>query len=110
MGSAGELLVRGPQVFAGYWNNDQDTGATVRDGWLRTGDIAVMNLDGFVTIVDRKDDLIITNGLGVFPSEIEHVLLEHPAIADCAVVGLTDPRPGQRIVGVVVGQPGAARN
>jgi long-chain acyl-CoA synthetase len=108
MGSAGELLIRGPQVFAGYWNSDQDTGATLRNGWLRTGDIAVMNLDGFVTIVDRKDDLIITNGLGVFPSEIEHVLLEHPAIADCAVIGLPDPRHGQRIAAVVVGRPGAA--
>jgi len=108
MGSAGELLIRGPQVFAGYWNNEQDTATTLRNGWLRTGDIAVMNLDGFVTIVDRKDDLIITDGLGVFPSEIEHVLLEHPAIADCAVVGLPDPRHGQRIAAAVVGRPGAA--
>ncbi|HKE52645.1 MAG TPA: AMP-binding protein [Actinomycetes bacterium] len=108
MGSAGELLIRGPQVFAGYWNNEQDTATTLRNGWLRTGDIAVMNLDGFVTIVDRKDDLVITDGLGVFPSEIEHVLLEHPAIADCAVVGLPDPRHGQRIAAAVVGRPGAA--
>jgi len=108
LGSAGELLIRGPQVFAGYWNNDQDTATALRNGWLRTGDIAVMNMDGFVTIVDRTDDLIITDGLGVFPSEIEHVLLEHPAIADCAVVGLPDPRHGQRIAAVVVGRPGAA--
>jgi len=108
LGSAGELLIRGPQVFAGYWNNDQDTGATLRNGWLRTGDIAVMNADGFVTLLDRKNDLIITNGLGVFPSEVEHVLLEHPAIADCAVVGLPDPRYGQRIAAVVVGREGAA--
>ncbi|MCI0687599.1 MAG: AMP-binding protein [Sporichthyaceae bacterium] len=108
VGSAGELLVRGPQVFVGYWNNDQDTGATLRNGWLRTGDIAVMNADGYVTILDRKDDLIVTGGLGVFPSEVEHVLLEHPAVADCAVVGLPDPRFGQRIAAVVVGRPGAA--
>ncbi len=88
-GQAGELCIRGPQVFAGYWRQPAETAAMLREGWLHTGDIVVMDDDGFVTIVDRKRDVILASGFSIFPSEIENVLAEHPAVAECAAVGVS---------------------
>jgi len=104
----GELLVRGPQVFSGYWNRPDETAAVLtRDGWLRTGDIVSVSEDGFVTIVDRIKEVIITGGFNVAPSEVEHALLSHPSIADAAVVGVPNAGGGEDVVAVVVLEDGA---
>ncbi len=87
-GAAGELLVKGPSVMRGYLNRPDDTAKTVRSGWLYTGDIALLDDDGFIKIIDRKKDLIIVDGLNVYPYEVEEVLYRHPAIKDCAMIGV----------------------
>lgn len=85
----GELWVRGPQVMKGYWNNEQETAsALTADGWLRTGDYAEIDEEGYITIVDRKKDLIIVSGFNVFPSEVEEVVNSHPGVAESAVIGV----------------------
>ncbi|MFB4308824.1 AMP-binding protein [Actinomadura sp. GTD37] len=104
-GEAGELVVRGPQVFAGYWNAPLATAQTLSKGWLRTGDIAVMDEDGFITILERMRDMMKVNGFTVFPTEVEKVLRRHPAVHDCAVVGVPDARRGERVVAHVVEHP-----
>ncbi|MBO2459477.1 AMP-binding protein [Actinomadura violacea] len=104
-GEAGELVVRGPQVFAGYWNAPLATAQTLSKGWLRTGDIAVMDEEGFVTILERQRDMIKVSGFSVFPSEVEKVLRRHPAVHDCAVVGGPDERRGERVIAHVVEHP-----
>jgi len=102
-GEPGELLIKGPNVFVGYWNNPLETAATLLpDGWLRTGDIVVMDEDGFTTVVDRKKELIITGGFNVAPTEVESVLRGEPSIADVAVVGVPDRRRGEMVVAAVV--------
>jgi len=106
-GEAGELTVRGPQVFAGYWHEPDDTANMLRDGWLRTGDIAVMSPDGFLTIIDRKRDVIIASGFSVFPSEIEDVLTALPAVKEAVVVGVPDPYRGETVLACVVLRQGA---
>jgi long-chain acyl-CoA synthetase len=107
-GQPGELLVQGPQVFAGYWRLPEETAATLLDGgWIRTGDIAVMDPDGYVTIVDRIKEMIITGGFNVYPSEPENVLREHVDVADAAVVGLPAEGAGEQVVAAVVATPGA---
>ena len=104
-GSPGELLIRGPQVFAGYWNNPEDTEEVLlADGWLRTGDIVTVDEDGFVKVVDRRKELIITGGFNVSPSEVEEVLRSHQDIADAAVVGLPGDG-GEQVVAAVVLRP-----
>ena len=105
-GEAGELLVRGPQVFAGYWHEREDSARMLHDGWLFTGDIAVMGPDGFVTVIDRKRDVIIASGFSVFPSEIEEVLLSHPSVADAAVVGVPDAYRGETVKACVIVREG----
>ncbi|MFB4295585.1 AMP-binding protein [Actinomadura sp. NTSP31] len=104
-GEPGELVVRGPQVFAGYWNAPLATAQTLSKGWLRTGDIAVMDEDGFITILERQRDMIKVSGFSVFPSEVEKVLRRHPAVHDCAVVGGPDARRGERVIAHVVEHP-----
>jgi len=104
----GELLIRGPQVFSGYWNRPNETAETLTaDGWLRSGDLAKVSADGFVTIVDRRKELIITGGFNVAPTEVETALLSHPSVADAAVVGLPSSRGGEDVAAVVVLAPGA---
>jgi long-chain acyl-CoA synthetase len=103
----GELEVRGPQVMAGYWHRPEETAAVLRDGWLRTGDIATMDGDGFFTIVDRAKDLIIVGGINVYPSEVEDVLASHPGVAEAAVIGVPDERRGEAPFGCVVLAKGA---
>ena len=101
-GVAGELCVRGPQVFDGYWRQPGDTASMLHGDWLLTGDIAVMDQQGFVTIVDRKRDVINASGFSVFPSEIEDVLSEHPAVESCAVAGVSHYYRGETVKAFVV--------
>ncbi|NHC12752.1 long-chain-fatty-acid--CoA ligase [Motilibacter deserti] len=101
-GEAGELLVQGPQVFAGYWQRPAETAqALLPGGWIRTGDIAVMDEDGFVRIVDRIKELIITGGFNVYPSEVEDVLRRHEGVHDAAVVGLRDASGNELVAAAV---------
>jgi long-chain acyl-CoA synthetase len=115
-GAEGELIVRGPQVFSGYWNKPVETEAVFvpsTDGganWYRTGDIVTVDTEGFVRIVDRIKELIITGGFNVAPSEVEEALRSHPDIADAAVVGLPSERNGEDVVAAVVLAPGATLN
>jgi long-chain acyl-CoA synthetase len=107
-GEAGELLIRGPQVFQGYWRRPEDTAAVLLDGgWLRTGDIVTVSEDGFVTVVDRVKELIITGGFNVSPSEVEQVLTLHPDVESAAVVGVPRPTGGEDVVAAVVIKEGA---
>jgi long-chain acyl-CoA synthetase len=101
-GEIGELVVKGPQIMRGYWNNQDLTSAALRKGWFYTGDLARMDQDGFFYIVDRKDDLIISSGFNVYPSQIEEVLEKHPKIREAAVIGAPDRIKGQAIVAVIV--------
>jgi len=109
IGERGELLITGPQVFAGYWNNPTETAAVfLPGGWLRTGDIVVADSDGFVTIVDRIKELIVTGGFNVYPSEVENVLRDLPEIDDLAVVGIrATVDTGEEVVVAVVPVAGA---
>jgi long-chain acyl-CoA synthetase len=106
VGAAGELAIGGPQVFAGYWNRPDLEGVFTADGYVLTGDIAVMDADGFFTIVDRKKELIIAGGFNIYPSEVEEVLFAHPAVADCCVVGLPDRYRGETVKAYVVVKAG----
>ncbi|MBD7956816.1 long-chain fatty acid--CoA ligase [Microbacterium sp. Sa4CUA7] len=108
LGETGELLVRGPQVFQGYWRRPAETAETLlADGWLRTGDIASVSPDGFVTIVDRLKELIITGGFNVSPTEVEDTLRSHPDIDDAAVVALPRSHGGEDVAAAVVLRSGA---
>lgn len=105
-GEPGELLVRGPQVFSGYYRKPDETAAVFAGDWFRTGDIVRIDEDGFVRIVDRIKELVITGGFNVAPTEVENALRQHPAVADAAVVGLPDERAGEQVVAAVVAAPG----
>jgi long-chain acyl-CoA synthetase len=108
-GEAGELFVRGPQVMREYWQRPEETArAITADGWLATGDVASIDAQGFVRIVDRKKDMIIVSGFKVFPNEIEAVLGEHPAVLECGAIGVEDAHSGQAVKIFVVLRPGAA--
>jgi long-chain acyl-CoA synthetase len=104
----GELSVRGPQVMQGYYRQPDETSLVLRDGWLRTGDIARIDPEGFVYIVDRKKDMVNVGGLKVYPREVEEVLFQHPSVADAAVVGAPDPEQGEAVVAFVVRKAGAS--
>lgn len=107
VGEVGELIVRGPQIMAGYYAREEETADTLRDGWLYTGDIASMDADGYTYIVDRKKDVIIASGFKVYPREVEEVLLTHPAILETAVVGAPDAYRGETVVAHIVLRPGS---
>ena len=102
LGERGELLVRGPQVFSGYRNLPDETALAFHDGWFRTGDVVTMSPDGFLTIVDRIKEIIITGGFNVYPSEVEAVLRTHAGVVDVAVVGLPHEDGGEEVVAAVV--------
>jgi long-chain acyl-CoA synthetase len=106
-GEVGELVIRGPQVMAGYWERPEETAMALRDGWLHTGDMARMSEDGFFTIVDRAKNLIIVGGINVYPREVEEVLISHPAVRDAGVIGLAEERHGEVPYAFVVLVPGA---
>jgi len=101
-GAPGELLIHGPQVMRGYWNRPEETARVLQDGWLRTGDVATMDADGYFTIVDRKKDVINTAGFKVWPREVEEALYEHPAVKLAAVVGVPDGYRGETVKAIVV--------
>jgi long-chain acyl-CoA synthetase len=100
-GEHGELWVKGPQVMQGYWQRPDETARILKDGWLATGDIAKMDEDGYIQIVDRKKDMILVSGFNVYPNEVEAVLATHPAVADTAVVGVPDDECGEIVVAFV---------
>jgi long-chain acyl-CoA synthetase len=100
-GEVGELLVKGPQVMQGYWQRPDETARVLRDGWLATGDIARMDEDGYIQIVDRKKDMILVSGFNVYPNEVEAVVAAHPGVADTAVVGVPDDECGEIVVAFV---------
>ncbi|MCI4342948.1 MAG: long-chain fatty acid--CoA ligase [Thermoplasmata archaeon] len=106
VGEVGELDVRGPQVMLGYYHNEGETRAVLRDGWFRTGDLARLDADGFAFIVDRKKDTINVGGMKVYPREVEEVLFQHPAVADAAAIGVPDPIRGEAVKAFVVPKPG----
>jgi long-chain acyl-CoA synthetase len=106
-GEIGELWVRGPQVMAGYWERPAETAAVLRDGWLRTGDLASMDQDGYFRIVDRLKDLIIVSGANVFPREVDEVLIGHPDVLEAATIGVPDPVKGEVVKSYVVLREGA---
>ncbi|MEU2203178.1 long-chain-fatty-acid--CoA ligase [Microbacterium oleivorans] len=105
-GEPGELVVRGPQVFSGYYGKPEETEKVLVDGWFRTGDIVERDADGFFRVVDRLKELIVTGGFNVSPSEVEATLRQHPQVADAAVVGLPDAHSGEQVVAVVIPAPG----
>jgi long-chain acyl-CoA synthetase len=105
-GEVGEIIAKGPNVMVGYWNKPDETAAVLRDGWLYTGDLASVDEEGYLYIVDRKKDMIITGGENVFSTEVENALYKHPAILEAAVVGVPDVTWGEAIKAVVVLKPG----
>jgi long-chain acyl-CoA synthetase len=107
LGDPGEIVVRGPNVFKGYWKRDDATAAAFRDGWFRTGDVAVEDEGGYLYLVDRKRDLIIVSGFNVFPSEVEAALIKDPAILEAAVIGAPHAYTGETVKAFVVLEPGA---
>jgi O-succinylbenzoic acid--CoA ligase len=107
-GAAGELLVRGPTVMRGYVGRAAETAETLRGGWLHTGDVAVRADDGSLRILERRSDVVISGGENVYPSEVEGVLLEHPAVAEAAVAAIPDADYGQRPAAWLVFRPGVA--
>ncbi|MGE5133579.1 MAG: long-chain-fatty-acid--CoA ligase [Gemmatimonadota bacterium] len=107
-GTVGEIVCRGGGLMLGYWNQPDETARAVRDGWLHTGDAGYMDDRGYLFIVDRLKDMIISGGENVYSAEVENVLSRHPAVAACAVIGVPDPQWGERVHAVVVPAGGAA--
>ena len=98
VGERGELCIKGPQVMKGYWQRPEATAEVLdAEGWLKTGDIAIIDPDGYVRIVDRKKDLIIVSGFNVYPNEIEDVLMAHPQVVACAAIGIADEKSGEAV-------------
>jgi long-chain acyl-CoA synthetase len=102
----GEVLVRGDVVASGYFRMAEETASSFAGGWMHTGDLATVDADGFITIVDRKKDIIISGGINVASREVEEVLLRHPDVAQAAVIGVPHPQWGEAVHGVVVARPG----
>lgn len=105
-GQRGEIVVLGPQVMQGYWQRPDETAKVMKDGWLRTGDIGLMNDDGYFTIVDRVKDVIIASGYKVFPRDVEEVIFQHPAVLEASVIGVPDPYRGETVRAYIVLKPG----
>jgi long-chain acyl-CoA synthetase len=109
VGDPGEIWVRGPNVFHGYWNDEEATNAALdAEGWLHTGDVGLVDDDGMIYLVDRAKDLIIVSGFNVFPAEVEEIICEMPGVAECAVVGVPHPHTGESVKAFVVPAPGHA--
>ena len=103
IGEPGELCVKGPQVMKGYWQRPEATAETItEDGWLKTGDMAVIMEDGYMKIVDRKKDMIIVSGFNVYPNEVEEVIVAHPDIVEAAAIGIPDPKSSEAVKVFVV--------
>lgn len=106
-GTVGEIIVQGDQCATRYWENPEATAETFHDGWVFTGDLGFMDADGYLTLVDRKKDVVISGGENIFPAEIEAILYRHPAILEASIVGVPDPEWGEIVMAYVVMQPGA---
>ena len=104
LGQPGELIVRGPQVMQGYWNRPDETAKTIKDGWLYTGDVAVMDKDGYFRIVDRKKDMILVSGFNVYPNEVEDAIAKMDAVLEVAVIGVPDGKTGEAVRAYIVPQ------
>lgn len=107
-GTVGEVVVRGGHVMQGYWNKPAETASAMRDGWMHTGDAGYLDVDGYLYIVDRFKDMIVTGGENVYSVEVENAIASHPAVAQCAVIGIPDERWGESVHAFVVLHPGAA--
>jgi long-chain acyl-CoA synthetase len=105
-GERGEMCIKGPQVMLGYWNRPDESGLVIRNGWLHTGDVAIMDEQGYFKIVDRIKDMVLVSGFNVYPTEVEAVLFHHPKILKCAVIGVPDDTTGERVKAFVVLKPG----
>ncbi len=105
-GDPGEIIMKGPLIMKGYWNNPEETAGQLRDGWLHTGDIAQADEDGYLFIVDRKKDMIIAGGFNIYPREVDEVLYQHPKVAEAASVGVPDEYRGETVKAFVVLKPG----
>jgi long-chain acyl-CoA synthetase len=101
-GKVGEIAIRGPSVMLGYWNKPTETAAVLRGGWMHTGDGGYLDEDGFLFIVDRLKDMIVTGGENVYSGEVENAISQHPAVAACAVIGIADEQWGERVHAVIV--------
>lgn len=102
VGEEGELIIKGPQVMKGYWQREEETKNTIKNGWLWTGDMAKMDDKGYFYIIDRKKDLVIVSGFNVYPNEVEEVLVSHPKVLEAAVIGLPDPNSGEKVKAFIV--------
>lgn len=109
-GGAGEIEAKGPAVMLGYWNNPKANAETLKDGWLRTGDVGRLDEDGFLTLSDRSKDVIISGGTNIYPREVEEALLTHADVSEVSVIGIADPEWGETVVACVVLRDGAAAN
>lgn len=107
-GQEGELILKGPQIMAGYWNRPDETAVTLKDGWLFTGDLAVMDSDGYFKIVGRKKDMILASGYNIYPDEIDRVLTDHPAVIEACTIGVPDEKRGETVKSFVVLAEGAS--
>ena len=106
-GEPGEVEAKGSAVMLGYWNNPTANAETLKDGWLRTGDVGRLDADGFLTLSDRSKDVIISGGTNIYPREVEEALLSHPDIREVSVIGVADPEWGENVVACVVRAEGA---
>ena len=107
IGATGEICVRGGNVMRGYWNQPEATAKAIRNGWLLTGDIGHRDADGYYFITDRKKDMLLVNGINVYPREIEEVIYQFPGVKEAAVIGVPDPRKGEHAVAFVAPADGA---
>ena len=106
VGEVGEIVARGPRVMSGYWKEDDKTAKTIdKDGWVHTGDMGYMNDNGYLFIMDRSKDMIISGGENIYPREIEEVLIRHSAVREVAVIGIPDPKWGEAIKAIVAQVP-----
>ncbi len=105
-GKTGEICVSGDLLMKGYYGMPEKTAETIIDGWLHTGDVGHLDEDGYLYITDRKKDMIISGGFNIYPSEVEQVLWGHPAVGECAVIGVPDPEWGEAVKAVVELKPG----
>ena len=108
VGERGEVVVRGPNIMKGYWNRPEATAEAIRNGWFHTGDVGIMDEEGYLYIVDRKKDMIISGGENVYPAEVEDVIYKHPDVAEVAVIGVPDTRWGEAVRAIVVAKPGTS--
>ncbi|HEY8336329.1 MAG TPA: fatty-acid--CoA ligase, partial [Tardiphaga sp.] len=109
-GEVGEVAVRGDNVMMGYWERPEETAKAVIDGWMHTGDGGYMDEEGYVYLVDRMKDMIISGGENVYSIEVENVVAQHPAVAQCAVIGIPDPQWGETVHAIVIAKAGAQLN